>query len=1098
MRNDSCLRPATPRLRLTGPLALGILAVMLIAGVPGAGTGAPVVARTPGTSAPAGHNASSSTSGTSGIFGENTSGSAEIAAAGASLANGQGPADGQSLECAAAFSVIQASCSPAAALPGYLDNQSWRSTVRPNARAGAVMTYDGLDRYVVLFGGFNGSAYLSDTWEFTHGTWLQMAPPVSPSARANASMAYDAHDKYVVLFGGFDGTHVLGDTWEFAGGQWTQLSPAMSPPARKDATMSYDTLDGYLVLFGGSSGATALGDSWTFVGGTWTEVAPSTSPSPRWGSASTFDTLDNYVLLFGGYSGTSFLGDTWEYAGGQWTQLFPSSSPSPRYESGMAYDTNTSFVVLFGGASRSGSTWTAYGDTWSYASGVWALDTPSPGVDTNGGHSLPAGAPAARQAVAMAYSGTDQDVIVFGGVVDGDPIAATDTWAYEAGNWSQILTEPQISWATPSGRIGAGAANDMKDGYAVDFGGATADGPNAETWIFITSPEPVWTETFPTTSPSPRAFMGMTYDTSDGYVVLFGGLGATGVALGDTWIFTDGNWTLLHPTTSPAARYGAMMAYDVADGYVLLFGGTNGATHFSDTWIFQGGVWSQLEDKSGGPSPSARAFSGLAWDNKTGYVMLFGGTSGSAALGDTWSYLGGFWTDLEPTGTPALPAPEWGMTFVAYGKTNNVFMFGGCTAPSVNPLAPSCPASDTLGTTWQYGVGVWSVVSTSPTLTAIPATPQPRFFAAGVYAPYTLRDPNKPAPEAIIFFGGITSSGTLVTDRWNYQSELWTVVFPAENPSPRYGEVLTFDDRSEKALLFGGIGPVSGGGLGYLDDTWMWDTTVWGISNSTVNPSPRAFAAAAYFGTLTYVAGPTAANYTLMFGGVGPTGYLGDTWRWIGSPPGGQWVQLFPSSSPSPRSNESLTYDAADNEIVLFGGQNSGGYLGDTWVYSASGLWKEIFTSPAPPARAGAAMVYDSEDRYVVLFGGRNAGGALNDTWTFAGGVWTELAPPTAPPARYGASIVDCPYLSTAATGQPELVLLVGGTNGSAFFGDSWAFLGGQWTEIPTPTPTFVPFAFGGMFNDVDDQHPTFFGGLTAGGPLGELWQFFSPTDNGP
>ena len=45
--------------------------------------------------------------------------------------------------------------------------------------------------YGDLFGGFNGTAALNETWTWDGATWTQLSPTTSPSARAGASMAYD-------------------------------------------------------------------------------------------------------------------------------------------------------------------------------------------------------------------------------------------------------------------------------------------------------------------------------------------------------------------------------------------------------------------------------------------------------------------------------------------------------------------------------------------------------------------------------------------------------------------------------------------------------------------------------------------------------------------------------------------------------------------------------------------------------------------------------------------------------------------------------------------------------------------------------------------
>ena len=78
------------------------------------------------------------------------------------------------------------------------------------------MAYDAAEAAVVLFGGFNGSPYLNDTWTWQNGAWTQVSPPSSPSPRSDASMAYDRTTHRAVLFGGVNNSTFLGDTWTWA------------------------------------------------------------------------------------------------------------------------------------------------------------------------------------------------------------------------------------------------------------------------------------------------------------------------------------------------------------------------------------------------------------------------------------------------------------------------------------------------------------------------------------------------------------------------------------------------------------------------------------------------------------------------------------------------------------------------------------------------------------------------------------------------------------------------------------------------------------------------------------------------------------------
>src|SRR2546423_9496565 len=63
-------------------------------------------------------------------------------------------------------------------------------------------------------------------------------------------------------------------------------------------------------------------------------------------------------------------------------------------------------------------------------------------------------------------------------------------------------------------------------------------------------------------SPSPRAGMGMIYDTKQGKVVLFGG-GAdccNGHYLNETWTWDGTTWAKLSPPSSPPARTNIVLA----------------------------------------------------------------------------------------------------------------------------------------------------------------------------------------------------------------------------------------------------------------------------------------------------------------------------------------------------------------------------------------------------------------------------------------------------------------------------------------------------------------------------------------------------------
>lgn len=130
-----------------------------------------------------------------------------------------------------------------------------------------------------------------------------------------------------------------------------------------------------------------------------------------------------------------------------------------------------------------------------------------------------------------------------------------------------------------------------------------------------------------------------------------------------------------------------------------------------------------------------------------------------------------------------------------------------------------------------------------------------------------------------------------------------------------------------------------------------------------------------------------ASQKVLLFGGQDPWGQYGDTWTWNGS----GWKRHFPTVSPSRRARAAMAYDGATGTVVLFGGYGLNVLgeccfaLGDTWIWDwTTKTWTEHVPLLAPPPKDGARMAYDSANRKVVLVAG--------DTWTWDGNAktWTR------------------------------------------------------------------------------------------------------------
>ncbi len=271
-----------------------------------------------------------------------------------------------------------------------------------------------------------------------------------------------------------------------------------------------------------------------------------------------------------------------------------------------------------------------------------------------------------------------------------------------AEGWTQVS-----SGTSPSVRAGMGLTYDAADGYVLLFGGMTGTGVLGDTWKFVNGS---WSQITVSPAPPAREWPSMTYDAADGYVLLYGGWTGT-THLNDTWKYLHGVWTNLtsQQSSSPSARSGAGMSFDTTSGTVVLFGGVTGATNqnfLDDTWTFQGGKWQNIS-ASIFIRPAPRGNEGMVYDSGDGYLLLFGGQGPRGYQNDTWVFSGGHWSNITK---PAAAHPsERSEVAIAYDfSLNTTVLFGGYS-----------PADPNLGDTWTFRAGTWTNLTanlpTSPT-----------------------------------------------------------------------------------------------------------------------------------------------------------------------------------------------------------------------------------------------------------------------------------------------------------------------------------------------------------------------------------------------
>jgi hypothetical protein len=397
-----------------------------------------------------------------------------------------------------------------------------------------------------------------------------------------------------------------------------------------------------------------------------------------------------------------------------------------------------------------------------------------------------------------------------------------------------------LTWASPAGAV-AGGRLPLTPTVAIALEMTAARGDASFPTISPSSSQPsatltpAWTNitSQSATRPPPRESGGMVYDSTDGYVLLFGGYLTTVLPrhfYNDTWTFSSGKWTNITTTQAPSARFGFMLADDPADHVVVLFGGQGskaGESFLNDTWEFHGGVWTNVTSSV---APPGRFWGSMSYDSQTGQVLLFGGNEGGGPsteyTNNTWAFHAGTWTQLAPATLPPGRDDQAQVDDVAAGE---VVMFGGLGSV------------DYLNDTWGYSSGTWSAITTATGVDA-------RGGAGMVY---------DAAAGAIVMYGGYPAN-SYYYETWLFQAGIWTG-YPLSStpPAGTIWNQMAYDATSRSVVLFQGNGEYS---------------STWSLSITSTTTAPLRVAVSA---TPTTVAPNGTVTFTsLASGGTGPYTYF--------------------------------------------------------------------------------------------------------------------------------------------------------------------------------------------------------------------------------
>jgi hypothetical protein len=287
-----------------------------------------------------------------------------------------------------------------------------------------------------------------------------------------------------------------------------------------------------------------------------------------------------------------------------------------------------------------------------------------------------------------------------------------------------------------------------------------------------------------------------------------------------------------------------------------------------------------------------------------------------------------------------------------------------------------------------------------------------------------------PVRRQLVIFGG--RDGEMFGDTWIFDraTRMWRAVDGA-GPAPRFGHGAVYDAAHRRMLI------VMGQGAGFFNDVWAFDldretwTELKANERSAEAPRPRYGQSAAL----------DSQGRVLISHGFSDQGRFDDTWAFDVA--AARWVNLTPTSGAKPlkRCLHALIYESAADRMILYGGCSSGFGpcpQGDLWAFDLkTATWSELTPrGAAPTPRSDVSLAYAAANQTLFLFGGKAEAGASAETWSYDldGNVWMLLERPDGPSARSSQA--------TSYDAQTRRALMFGGLTTDGSSADLWEWTG--------------------------------------------------------
>jgi N-acetylneuraminic acid mutarotase len=315
-------------------------------------------------------------------------------------------------------------------------------------------------------------------------------------------------------------------------------------------------------------------------------------------------------------------------------------------------------------------------------------------------------------------------------------------------------------------------------------------------------------------------------------------------------------------------------------------------------------------------------------------------------------------------------------------------------------------------------------------------------------------------------------------------------------PAARYGAKMVYDPVGEQIILFGGRADGLFG-MKYFNDLWKFDsaTQIWSSIRATNPPPGRISPGMAY---------DAANQQIILFGGDSPRDRLSDTW--IYNLAENRWQDVTPQVSPPPRSDMGFVYDETNRIVILFGGYCSEtvhDLCDDTWVFDPqTRIWTEMNPTNSPPVMYGQAMLYDWTSQKILLWGGHELhyrNGEMT-SHNYGNSFWNyDSAENTWKQAANSKSPPARYWHQLVLDSSDGKLLLFGGNGNQGFLSDTWTYnltknIWQQEDLAVHPSARVNP----AMSYDPVNRNYVLFGGMAEDSTaLGDTWIYQMNNDKG-